>query len=195
MSWSITKTANNKSGIQLLEKALLAAKEANILMFSAASDQGYNETNQVWPSSARSSGVFCIGAAKGSGQVEDVAEKEAEYVFPGSGGPMRTPKLASGEKATAAEIASSSSFATALAAGMAALVLYCTDLTEIMPDEKRKLLRNATVMKAIFNGMGTKGYRKYIAVKKYFPQEFAELDWYEGATQQKLHDAVKKILR
>ncbi|KAF8244126.1 hypothetical protein K440DRAFT_610568 [Wilcoxina mikolae CBS 423.85] len=82
MSWTIEKTNKNARQIEELEAAIKEAHKSRILMFGAASDQGYNSSGKPYYP-AKGTGVICIGAAKGSGHAEEVAEKDSDYLFPG----------------------------------------------------------------------------------------------------------------
>lgn len=194
-------------GIEALEAAIKDAREKKILMFGAASDQGYNESNpnSIYPVSA--GGVFCIGAAKVSGQAEDAAERESHYVFPGrniSSAPRRMSKT--NDLQASIELTSSSSFATALASGLAALILYCVEITEeerqqsqkyrnIEPSPiNRKDLTTYDTMKSIFDSMVAVENKKYIAVKTFFDAKFADRAW-EDDGEERLVDSVAKIIR
>lgn len=198
MSWTIAKTENNKPGMAQLERALQEARKANILMFGASSDQGWNEENPGLPSGFP--GVFCIGAAKSSGKAEDQSEKEARYVFPGSAGNSDLRASIAQRQGDlqvtpleAAPTPNSSSFATALAAGLAALILYCVDLTEILDLQETRMLRKFEVMRDILDRMCSDN-KKYIAVKKYFDPKLASMSWdYDSAT--KLREKIKVIIR
>lgn len=193
MSWTIAKTDGNKNkeGLDALEQALKEAREANILMFGSASDQGWNDENPILPSGFH--GVFCIGAANSSGNPEAWAEKEARYVLPGASGSMAARSAKAGEDQASTDAASSSSFATALGAGLAALILYCIDLTEAVPPQNRKILTKYEVMRDIYDKMCSEN-KRYITAKKYFDPKFANMSWDEDS-KKKLKGIVDIIIR
>ncbi|KAF5965867.1 intracellular serine protease [Fusarium coicis] len=104
-----------------LENAVVEAANAKILMFCSAKAKGVHNA-PTYPSKATTK-IFTIGAANSSGASVDYVGNASElsYTLPGdkvevdSGPGRRTPP----------EIVDGSSVATALAAGLAGLILYC----------------------------------------------------------------------
>jgi len=133
MSWTIHRTQDNDTGFKELTAAIKEAQDAKILMFGAASDQGFNSDRKPFP--AKASGVICIGAAKWSGHVEEAAERDADYVFPG--GTFMLPQTQSNRDEQPQQV-SGSSFATALASGLTALILYCVEISSLPPDPPQR---------------------------------------------------------
>jgi len=194
MSWTIAKTENNKDGIEALDNAIKEARNKKILMFGAANDQGGNDTDLPYP--AKGHGVFCIGAATDSGTADSAGSSQAQYVFPGGSVGVGSVRGSTGSSAEGImELASGSSFATAVAAGLTALILYCVDITGVKA-KHRERLTDFEVMDSIFTNMTTtdRKQRKYIEVKKYFEGRFAKLDW-EVDGESELILAVDKIIR
>ena len=123
MSWTIERTDENKSDILALEQAVQDAAKKRILMFCAASDGGA-VSDRSFPASSVKGVLFKIGAATEEGSkwkwVGDATN--IDFIFPGH-------KVVK-ERYTEAPIQScnlltGSSVATAIAAGLAALILDC----------------------------------------------------------------------
>ena len=123
MSWTIERTDENKSDIFALEQAVQDAANKRILMFCAASDGG-PVSDRSFPARSVKEVLFKIGAATEEGSkwkwVGDATH--IDFIFPGhkvvkerySEAPIQSCNLLTG-----------SSVATAIAAGLAALVLDC----------------------------------------------------------------------
>lgn len=126
MSWTITPPFNETETEQKdrkdLEAAITKASAANILMFCSASDEGAKQLDTL-PSKASGS-VFKIGGADANGglyeRVGDIAA--VDYTLPGH--LVASDALADSARSKV-QYSSGSSVATALAAGLAALILYC----------------------------------------------------------------------
>ncbi len=101
-----------------LRKAVESAKSANIVMFGSKGDRGNNQQD-VYP--ADYSEVISISSLTQFGKGTDSTETNAEYFFQGENVtiPAESSYLESQHQV------SGSSVATALAAGVAALVLSC----------------------------------------------------------------------
>lgn len=175
MSWTIyleTKNPENDS----LKAAINEASNENILMFGSAADRGLND-GDAYPGPAMPQKVFCIGAAKESGAPEDWSDRGAIFVLPGSDSGIGLPDGKGGFKRDPG-----SSFATALASGLAALILLCVELSAHR--EKRKLMSNFASMHKLFKQMALKTNdsaaekeRKYIDVSRFFKDEFSDESW------------------
>lgn len=140
MSWTITPPAAENEGdaqdMQELNDALTDATKNNILMFCSASDEGAKQAD-TFPSKANCK-IFKIGAADAHGGPFDLLGdiNSVDFILPGH--------LVAGEEFTDAEVAnlekaqvwSGSSIATALAAGLAALILYCAQIRVLRSPEK-----------------------------------------------------------
>lgn len=126
MSWTITppsnETESEQHDLRELESAIMEASQANILMFCSASDEGANHA-ATFPSKALPGKIFKIGGADANGglydRVGDISV--VDFILPG--------QLVASEDWTESAPSknhwSGSSVATALAAGLAALILYC----------------------------------------------------------------------
>jgi hypothetical protein len=214
MSWTIQKTPDNDADFERLSAAIKKAQDAGILMFGAASDQGFN--NAINPYPAKAPGVICIGAAKWSGHVEEAAERDADYVFPG--GTFTLPPSQTNHDKQPQQV-SGSSFATALASGLTALILYCVEINLSPPPgppgksdserppspqaspsasrfsrEHRKRLQNSEIIKEIFAHMAQNG-SKYIAVNQVFRATWADKKWNHPMVQDSFYADVEFIIR
>lgn len=126
MSWTITPPSNETETEQKdrkdLEAAITKASAANILMFCSASDEGAKQLDTL-PSKASGS-IFKIGGADANGglyeRVGDIAA--VDYTLPGH--LVASDALADSARSKVQD-SSGSSVATSLAAGLAALILYC----------------------------------------------------------------------
>jgi hypothetical protein len=127
MSWTIERTPRNAADIQELELAIEAAAKAGILMFCAANDQGIARDQSFPAACGGTKHIFKVGAAKASGTmwkwVGDASD--VDFIFPGHNVVKERPNDAPLDKC---RTLTGSSVATALAAGLAALVLYCVQL-------------------------------------------------------------------
>jgi len=164
MSW--TRTVPNEQCP--LQDALDKASKAGILLFGAASDQGHNiEPNTlIYP--AMHNKVFCIGAADMNGNLDQHVGSGADYVFPGG---------------DSAEV-QGSSFATALAAGLAALILHCAEYENYFRDEsQRSALRQHTNMNKVFEAM-LAPQTKYLSIGKHFNEKLYNNEWDLACAEQ-----------
>lgn len=127
MSWTIERTSRNEADIQKLESEIEAAAKAGILMFCAANDQGIARDQSFPAACGGTKNLFKIGAAEASGAVWKWVGDPADvdFIFPGHNVVKERPNDAPLEKC---RTLTGSSVATAIAAGLAALVLYCVQL-------------------------------------------------------------------
>lgn len=184
MSWTVRAKDEH-----IIRSAIQEADNKNILLFGSASDQGYNAAAKVYP--AEYEQVFCIGAAKSTGHTDSAAELQAKYVFPG--GEWSEIKASRGAKDGALDHAWGSSFACALAAGLAALILDCTEIAGL-GKLHRDSVRKRENMDAIFSSMIREKGSKYIPVTQYFTPEITSSSW-DSEGKQKFRKMVKTILR
>lgn len=128
MSWTIEKTEQNANDVDEIEKAIQEAAKEGILMFCAAADDG-PEGKKTFPAASNEKKIFRIGAANENGNVwECVGKQEIDYIFPGQNIVQERYKET---PLKACETLTGSSVATAIAAGLAALVLECVQLAAI----------------------------------------------------------------
>ncbi len=185
MSWTIERTDINSEDIKALETEIRAAANQNILMFCAAADQGQNysavdflnETHhyvgayrdRTYPAASSTKNIIKIGAAEASGAALRSVGDQAliDFIFPGHQVAMdqaHDPKVKSYPTLTG------SSVATALASGLAAVILYTVQLAEVSNKSKDlrgyKSLKDHERMKVAFSQIGTtkESENKYITV-------------------------------
>ena len=127
MSWTISVPSadeklspEDQAAMADLESAITDASTKNILMFCSASDEGAVQSS-TYPSK-HAKRIFTIGAADASGVVSKAVGdiNAVDFILPG--------KLVEDETDGAVkniQYWTGSSVATALAAGLAALILYC----------------------------------------------------------------------
>jgi hypothetical protein len=179
MSWTVEKTDTNKADVEALEKAIELAASKNILMFCAATDQGAYK-DRSWPAASGTKKIFKIGAAEASGALNKwVGDPSGvDYFMPGHQVVMERQDDRTATKFTPL---TGSSVATALASGLAALILYCVQLGGVLrAQENQKLKDKALVeykklkthdrMKAAFDkiGLAKASDGKFIEVWNYF---------------------------
>ncbi|KAF6520589.1 hypothetical protein HZS61_014847 [Fusarium oxysporum f. sp. conglutinans] len=130
MSWTIDPPKDDRER-QDLENAVVEAANANILMFCSARDKGAHNA-PTYPSNATGK-IFTIGAANSSGASVDYVGNASElsYTFPGD-------KVEVDSGRTPPEIVDGSSVATALAAGLTALILYCIQVRIFLAKDYEK---------------------------------------------------------
>ena len=129
MSWTIEETADNEVHIEKLKEAVEKAAKKPILMFCAASDGGAI-SDKSFPGKGPRDSVFKIGAATEDGKawkwVGD--ESNIDFIFPGHEVVQERYKEALLQNSN---LLTGSSVATAIAAGLAALVLDCVRLAAL----------------------------------------------------------------
>ncbi|KAJ4379457.1 hypothetical protein N0V85_008881 [Neurospora sp. IMI 360204] len=137
MSWTIDVKDSDPNG-SALDRAVKAAAEKGILMFCSASDKGAN-VQYTYPAKATNN-IFKIGAAKDSGAVDEWVGDQSliDFTFPGNKVDLEGKRV------------SGSSVATAYAAGLAALILYCVQVRLYLTDadeEKEKVREQFEALK------------------------------------------------
>lgn len=114
MSWSLISTRENENQIALLDAKVQKAARNNIIMYCAAADKGLYEHGQnLFPKKADTHHIKAVGSANERGLASTFLDPDqVDYLFPGE----EIEELGHGR---------GSSAATALAAGFAALILWC----------------------------------------------------------------------
>jgi hypothetical protein len=127
MSWTLYPTSNDpkSDGIKLMMDAIERAAKKNIIMFCASQDSGFQAHRDPYPAKeCNSKTMKRIGSAGLHGERSGyVNPKEVDYLFPGEIAMSRE------------KICTGSSASTALAAGLAGLLLWCCAL-----QEKRRIM-------------------------------------------------------
>ncbi|KAI9737165.1 MAG: hypothetical protein M1834_000758 [Cirrosporium novae-zelandiae] len=190
MSWTFSELDQNSE--KNLRGEIEKAHNANILTFASASDQGFNHTSKSYPGNIP--GVFCIGAAKTSGMADDAALRESHFVFPGGSAGLKSPRRTQTNAASNSDIVFGSSFATAVASGLAALILCCVEICGL-GDEYRDLLQQHERMQDVFQGMAGTPKPSYIEAEKYFPSRFADKTLEDEEDIEDFRRIVERIIR
>lgn len=172
MSWSI----DSNTSITELDKALTAAEEANIIMFCASIDRGPTVTDQTYP--GRNKNCIKIGASTAKGnRLTWVSKEDSDFLAPGEGIQPAETHLWSQQSEPFG-----SSVSTALAAGLAGVLLYCDRLLLEKPKagerykEPVDLLRLKGNMQKVFSNIA-KGESLFLEVTDYFPQKVGRDKW------------------
>ena len=145
MSWSIESPVQpmdnkTKDDINSLELAISKAAQEKIILFCATSDRGSSTSDTLYPGCI--SPVIKIGAATSTGDVSTkVLSHNVDYIFPGEAITVDGKTTADG-----------SSISTALAAGMAAMLLFCVE--QVVPEDGRKDYYTNAAIRRAFRKMG-----------------------------------------
>ena len=169
MSWTIEKSENTrekKKALLDLDEALEYAAKKNILMFCAARDEGLEQPKEVpFPAASRTRNIMIVGAAGPSGAISTWVNADAiHFLFPGTELRDARPDWMPPEMVTV----DGSSTATALASGLAALLLTIlgTDTSKTW-DPVEHHGRHEKI-KNILSGI--KGDKKYVQVWDLFDE-------------------------
>ena len=176
ISWSIEKTEFNKDDICELERALDAAAKKDIILVCAASDQGAYK-DRTYPA-AYSKKILKIGAAEASGTaLKWLGDQTAvDFILPGHQVVVDRHGDAKSAKYTTL---TGSSIATALASGLAAVILYCVQIGCVLKSDRRptdsdfhayRALKNHESMRDALSRIGTskESENKFITVWERF---------------------------
>ncbi|KAI2619318.1 hypothetical protein GGR54DRAFT_647998 [Hypoxylon sp. NC1633] len=128
MSWNIERSRSNEADIDALASQIKAAANRNIIMYCAAQDKGQlgggggggGESGEVdvYPAGSDTTKLRIVGAADATGHPLNIVDaSKVHYLFPGEVVLEADGKTIAG-----------SSAATALAAGTAAMILFCYEL-------------------------------------------------------------------
>lgn len=181
MSWTI-----DSSGPEIgeLGKIIHEADSKKIIMFCAFSDQGNVHGKNCMPACCPE--TITIGAATSwAYPCPWVDSSQVDFLCPGEH------VIVDRDAKPGTKPKSGSSIATALAAGLGALLLHITQL--VMP-ERYDHLRKNEVMKATLRKM--LGSNKYIYVEQHFRLTFKEDDFWswEAEGKEKLRDLVSSLV-
>ncbi|KAM0436593.1 hypothetical protein ACHAPT_002301 [Fusarium lateritium] len=140
MSWSLVRTNENRKGIDELDKQIQRAANEKILLYCAAADKGrYDDHVELYPRDSDTKVIRLVGSAKESGgESEFVHADRVDYLFPG-------------EAIHELNGCQGSSAAAALAAGLAALILWCFQQSPSKPEAR------FTGMDSVFKRLKVKG--------------------------------------
>jgi Subtilase family len=178
MSWTVERTDMNAKVIAEFEKAIELAAKEGILMFCAATDQGAYK-DRSYPAASSTKKLFKIGAAEASGTaLKWLGEQRAvDFIFPGHQVVKERPGDVPVDKYTSL---TGSSVATALATGLAAVILYCVQVGAqpvrarhrgVTMDDFRALKKHSRMRDAFLEiGTTDESEKKYIAVWERFKE-------------------------
>ncbi|KAL2842897.1 hypothetical protein BJY01DRAFT_235833 [Aspergillus pseudoustus] len=173
MSWTIRYPGpQHQSGpdFKELAAAVQEAQSKGILLFCSASDQGQDDA-PTYPA-FKAGAIFKIGGADIDGNLHTQVggESKVDFIFPGDtmsgdGDDSKTGGLSQGQWFTG------SSVATAFAAGLAAVILYCAQIRIALANNPKdrelytaafKTLKEHNGMETAFNAIGKS--KKYLPV-------------------------------
>lgn len=181
MSWSVKRPTNG----QLREKfneAVQRAVRLGIIMLCASSDQAETSNDETYPYDSNRANIIRIGAATAQGTNAKYVDKHhVDFLFPGHDILLKgsTPDKELGD------VHRGSSVGTAIAAGLAAMVLDCIRIGHFWtfkqtsksgkdtpqlsgePITDKDLKLDSTAMKAVFEGM-SRSRSRYIWVWQIF---------------------------
>lgn len=159
MSWDIGEYDENKEGFREMKTALARASKKDILLFHAAGDIGGPTRNPPGYPPNFDVPMFCVGGATSNGRRSEFGDQPVDILCPESFPDSRTRGSPDAPGPTG------SSIATALAAGVAGLLLYCISLTGVIkggdmhyrtsdaPSPECMELRKYRVMKGMLESM------------------------------------------
>ncbi|EMT68836.1 hypothetical protein FOC4_g10004925 [Fusarium odoratissimum] len=181
MSWTLPIESGKDHMKEELHAVLERAVENKVLMFCSAPDKG-KFTELDYPSGPWPNSFFRIGAAYSNGTVfQWTPEVGITYILPGvdvvqdqiKGGSSK-----SGEGSKSGKNLTGSSVATALGAGLAAMVIYCVKASILsvktanqnkaaihpIPDDRAIQVAKPDAMKRAFASLGSTTSNKFIQV-------------------------------
>ncbi|KAG5766076.1 hypothetical protein H9Q72_005869 [Fusarium xylarioides] len=186
MSWTVKETVEKRDGVNTFRQAIKDALDAGILLFCAAADTGAI-TEVEYPWSFDRQRIFRIGAATADGRVWGPTgnPQNLSFILPGHKVVSRNPHR-EGALPDDFEERTGSSVATALAAGLAALILHCVNLavvhgkehpsTTAVSAEDLERLANHDDMYNVLRGIGLdEGQQRFIEVWRRFDRPAKEL--------------------
>ncbi|KAE8342481.1 peptidase S8/S53 domain-containing protein [Aspergillus arachidicola] len=126
MSWTFSELHNSEA--RKLSEVIDEAHRSRVITLSALSDQGLNRPEIAFP--GKVPGVFRIGAARSNGKADEFSVGY-DFIFPGGSSKVEAPKGTGRYDDPNPEMVMGSSFATAVASGLAALILHCVELCDL----------------------------------------------------------------
>ncbi len=137
ISWTVKKPKEKEKGsdVEKLGEAIKKALDKGILVFCAAGDGGAI-TDQEYPWEFDRSRIIRIGAATDDGRAWERSgdPHKLDFIFPGCDVVSRNPHR-EGAVPSDFQEKTGSSVATALAAGLAALILHCVRVGAILTED------------------------------------------------------------
>lgn len=172
MSWTIETSNDQTDGIKALSDAIDKAHKRDIVMLCSASDQGSASKSNCYP--GKSDLCIRIGASTSTGEkCAWVNNNDADFIFPGENVPFER------DNEMPPTYHSGSSFATAIAAGTASLLLYCNKLVASANRGGRNGndLKNRKAMIEAFSRMSIGSSPNCPLVGQFFDKRFSKLKW------------------
>lgn len=207
MSWT-TKPLENQTDRESFDKVIQDAHKKGILMFCSASDNG-NFEEFTYPYSANPGTLFRIGAASKDGTIPTFVGGDMNFILPGQDVTIKDVDEpgATQNQSDSSALHTGSSVATALAAGLAALVIECvrlaakhaTDGNRTARDPDPIVLSDLTeirkkrTMEEAFYAIGHNNFskdNKYVEVWKTFDAPAGRIKGRGGVTSDELDDIV-----
>ncbi|KAJ6262551.1 hypothetical protein Dda_3362 [Drechslerella dactyloides] len=201
MSWAIDKktiTENLDDKKRLLIKRLRAAitlaADNNILLFCANPDRGAGSETESYPKHFDTERVFCIGAATQDGTPWakiDATNNSCDYFLPGVelGFQAETSARQPNEPPGIWKTYNGSSLSCALASGLAAMILHCTQVAgQSAASPQYAKLKSHDGMKKAFNSIKVTRH-KWLPVRSVFGQSSLAVGTKEAKT-----DALRDIV-
>ena len=185
MSWTIEKTDTKGEDIKELTTAIRHAVDKGILLFCAAEDMGnVSTTGETYPRSCWTDRIFTIGAATAAGnRWEWTGQGKVDYILPGHEILVERQQGTIGQQ----KVRSGSSLATALAAGLAGLILHSVELCD---HDSSVLLRDHDRMNKAFKNMTNGGSNEFIRVWTVFQKHLQARRHVDGEKE-----VLEKVMR
>lgn len=183
MSWTLRPDGNNNTALKDLQNTINKAHAQNIILFSSLSDERPGRSTDRYPTCFTE--VIPIGAATADGERwKWNGPDEAKFIFPGDKVMLLEPDQSSGPEV------SGSSVATALASGLAALVLYCVD---VVAPTRRKDVQSQFGITKVFQAMCHDSH-KYTQVWNFFKTfENSSQGWGMNEQEEKRKNIEKLV--
>ncbi|RYP40703.1 hypothetical protein DL768_010602 [Monosporascus sp. mg162] len=204
MSWSIN---SNNDSYRDLDKALLGAVNGGIVMFCSSIDEGPTAPDNTYP--GKEQNCIKIGAATGNGaRLSWVSETKSDYLLPGESIQHSSQTKLWGNTQSGLF---GSSVATAIASGLAGVLIYCDRLlhvaqrgayTSASPNGAQEPLKSSSSMRNAFKNLAkATESNKFVQIWEHLPLDENELlvwdDEYDpdgtDATKQKLKEFMNMV--
>ncbi|KAH7186030.1 uncharacterized protein B0J16DRAFT_356122 [Fusarium flagelliforme] len=180
MSWTIPIPEEGTENRKRIDEVLKRACKQKVLMFCSSPDQ--KSQTKHYPSHYDRDKIFLIGAADDSGTLFNHAGQDNNFIFPGVN--VNTSNRYSNDSTSIVQKSTGSSIATALSAGLAAMVTYCFKAsalasvttriaqgrpptasgTELVKPQDVDRIAHHDGLKRVFERIGTMDGGKFIAV-------------------------------
>ena len=214
MSWTVepnqTDHVDNSPDIKRLRSALQnASRKGKVLLFCSAPDIGQSSQEDThFPfNCADAPKMFRIGAAKADGTKHPQAGNQVGYILPGENVSMRPDDMANPNEDKIPR--TGSSVATALAAGLAAMIIHCVRLGAVHDFHKNntgglswksvEAIKTFAAMKVAFDIIGKidssdNNYRR-LEVESIFKEHGVQLSSSSELSDQEKWIKVAKLAR